>query len=247
VKIYDLVMDKINITIIQTNLEWENSAKNLIHFSEKINDLNEPTDLIVLPEMFTTGFSMNPRKLAEQMDGATVRWMRDIAVNKNIFLLGSFIIRENKNYYNRLVWMPPDGAYTWYDKRHLFRMEDEHNFYTSGNQILITKIGHWKFRPLICYDLRFPVWIRNHYNYDVLVFIANWPEPRREVWKILLKARAIENQVYVIGVNRIGSDGREINYSGDSMVINPRGEVISKTLPSEEFPVHLDADKFEII
>lgn len=258
-------MDQLSITIVQTNLEWENPIKNRAYLSEIINNLNKPTHLIVLPEMFTTGFSMNPWKSAEQMNGKTVRWMTDLAKSRNIHILGSIIIKENRKYFNRLIWMPPDGNYTWYDKHHLFRMEGERDFYTPGNQQLITKIGNWKFKPLICYDLRFPVWIRNRNDYDILVFIANWPEPRKKVWKTLLIARAIENQAYVIGLNRIGLDGREISYSGDSMVINPRGEVISKTVPYEEsietvflsyqelmdfrqkFPFYLDADEFKIV
>ena len=229
-----------------------------------IKTTNTKTDLIILPEMFTTGFSMQPEKLAEDMNGTTIRWMSLKSQEWNCIITGSLIIKEKGKYLNRLIWMAPDGNFQYYDKRHLFRMGEEHDHYTAGDIKLITKFRGWGFRPLICYDLRFPVWSRNRSDYNVLIYIANWPESRREVWKSLLVARALENQAYVIGVNRIGSDGRNISYSGDSMLVDSRGQIISETEPYEEsaetvrisldelmefrekFPVYLDADEFVI-
>lgn len=222
------------------------------------------TDLVILPEMFTTGFSMNPEALAEGMEDDTVRWMKRQAEILNAAIVGSFIYEEKSDFFNRLISVKPDGELDIYDKRHLFRIGDEHFHYKAGNQFLIVSWGGWRIRPLICYDLRFPVWARYRGDYDLLVYIANWPESRRKVWKALLIARAIENQVYTIGVNRIGKDGRDIGYTGDSMVIDPKGETIFKANSNEEsiqtvelsleaqnefrekFPVALDADDFEM-
>lgn len=264
-------MTDLKITNIQTNLFWEEKEKNLGMFDQKIAALEEQTDLIVLPEMFSTGFSMRPEKFAEPMSGATVAWMAKKASEKNCCIVSSFICEQETNYYNRLVWMRPDGSHEIYDKRHLFRMADEHNHYSSGNDKVIINLKGWKICPLVCYDLRFPVWSRNFMesqskqaNYDVLLYIANWPERRSYAWKTLLTARAIENQCYVVGVNRVGNDGNQINHSGDSAVINPWGERLSNseahkesvetiTIGYEEllkarnaFPVLLDADKFEV-
>ncbi len=258
-------MDDLKITIIQSNLDWENKEKNLELFSQKISAIAEATDLIVLPEMFTTGFSMRPELFAEKTNGKTIDWMREKAKEKNCVITGSFICEENKNYFNRLVWMRADGTYSTYDKRHLFSMGDENNHYTAGKNKIIEEIKGWKICPLICYDLRFPVWSRNKNSaYDVLIYIANWPERRAHPWKTLLLARAIENQSYTVGVNRIGNDGNEIYHSGDSAVINAKGEIISKIMPHEEsietiilnyseliefrktFSVMNDADNFEL-
>ncbi len=260
-------MSELNITLIQSDLFWENKEKNLEQFSRKIATLKASTDLIVLPEMFSTGFSMNTKKFAEPLNGTTVKWMKEKAREKNCTITGSFICEENGQYFNRLVWVNADGTYSTYDKRHLFRMGDENNNYNSGNKKLIVELKGWKICPLVCYDLRFPVWSRNENgenNYDLLIYVANWPERRAHAWKTLLLARAIENQCYVVGVNRVGEDGNAINHSGDSVVINARGEMISKTKPNEEneetivlnkedlnkfrkdFPVLLDADVFEI-
>jgi omega-amidase len=285
-------MDDLKITLIQADLHWENKEKNLDMFSKKINTISESTDLIVLPEMFSTGFSMDSKKLAETMNGATVGWMRTMAAKKNCVITGSFICEENGNYFNRLVWMNPDGTYIHYDKRHLFRMGNEHNHYSAGENKIIVDLKGWKISPLICYDLRFPVWSRQkiedrrektedglsitestnpqstlrnpQYEYDVLIYIANWPERRAHPWKTLLLARAIENQSYVIGVNRVGTDGNNFAHSGDSAVINAKGEIISNSKPFEEnvetitlcfdelenfrksFPAILDADDFQI-
>ncbi|HSH67464.1 MAG TPA: amidohydrolase [Bacteroidia bacterium] len=259
-------MNDLKVTLIQSELFWENKEKNLEQFLKKINAISQPTDLIILPEMFTTGFSMNPKKLAEGMTGETVDWMKERAREKKCVIAGSFICEEDGNYYNRLLWVNPDGSYSRYDKRHLFSMGDEHNHYSAGEEKLIVKLKGWKICPLICYDLRFPVWARNtkDSSYDVLIYVANWPERRSFPWKTLLLARAIENQSYVIGANRVGKDGNEISHSGDSAVINPKGEIISKIKPNEEatetvtlsyaelsefrqqFPAIQDADKFEI-
>jgi predicted amidohydrolase len=259
-------MTDLKISIIQSNLHWENKEENLKMFSQKINNIAGSTDLIVLPEMFTTGFSMSPQKFAETMDGATVNWMIAKAKEKGCVITGSFICKENGNYFNRLVWMRADGTYSKYDKRHLFRMANEDSHYNFGQEKIIVELKGWKICPLICYDLRFPVWSRNRSssNYDLLIYVANWPEIRRYPWKTLLLARAIENQCYVVGLNRVGNDGNKIYHSGDSAVINAKGEIISKIRAHEDssetitlkysdliefrkaFPAMLDADEFII-
>jgi omega-amidase len=269
-------MSDLKITIIQSNLHWENKEANLGMFSDKIAAINTETDLIILPEMFTTGFSMRPERFAEKKNGVTHSWMQNQAKLKNCVITGSFMCEENANYYNRLIWMRPDGTFSQYDKKHLFSMGDENNHYTAGDNKIIEEIKGWRICPLICYDLRFPVWSRNRASYskfksafgteayDVLIYIANWPERRSHPWKTLLLARAIENQCYVAGINRIGMDGNEIDHSGDSVVINAKGEIISKTKAEEEstetiilkysdlksfrnsFPVLKDGDDFVI-
>lgn len=262
------------VTLIQTALHWEDKDKNISHFDTLLNSIKEPTDLIVLPEMFTTGFTMNPSQLAEPSNGAGWQWMVRTAEKMNAVICGSIAVEERGNYYNRLFWAQPDGTVDHYNKRHLFRMAGEDKFYAMGTEKLIKTIKGWNVCPLVCYDLRFPVWSRNtfkkhngHYTvaYDVLIYVANWPEVRAYPWKQLLIARAIENQCYVIGVNRIGADGNGIAHSGDSLVINPRGEIINKTKANEEsietitldktyledfrkaFPVGLDADHFNLL
>lgn len=262
----------LKITIIQTELHWENKAKNIAMFTEKIATITEATDVIVLPEMFTTGFTMNAKSLAETMEGETIEWMTQQAKNKNAAMVGSIIIYENNHYFNRFIWAQPDGQVFSYDKRHLFRMANEHNTFASGNSRLIVEWRGWKICPLVCYDLRFPVWSRNkpttHHSppvFDCLIYVANWPEARKEPWRKLLEARAIENQVYVVGVNRVGCDGKDIPYSGNSTVIDPKGNQISNIFEHqnsiqtielnreelddfrEKFPVGLDGDDFEIL
>jgi omega-amidase len=259
------------VSIVQTHLFWEDREKNLKHFDSLLSTIKEQNDLIVLPEMFTTGFTMNPRKLAEPANGESLTWLKQKAKEKQAVITGSVAVHEQGKFFNRLYWVEPNGEFGIYDKRHLFRMAKEDQHYTAGEKKIIRKIGHWNICPLICYDLRFPVWSRNHFDkdqetwqYDVLIYVANWPEIRSYPWKQLLIARAIENQCYVIGVNRIGKDGNDYDHSGDSVVVNPRGEVISKTKPFEEniesvtldrsyleeyrknFPVGLDADDFNI-
>lgn len=259
-------MNTINITTVQTKLYWEDIDKNLAHFDEKLNLVIEQTDIIVLPEMFTTGFTMNAEELAEEHGGKGLQWMQKKAKEKNCILVGSISVKDNQHFYNRLYWVMPNGTNQYYDKRHLFRMGKEDAYYTAGTQKLIVEYKGWKISPLICYDLRFPVWSRNRKDntYDVLIYVANWPEVRSYPWKQLLIARAIENQAYVVGVNRIGEDGNAIVHSGDSCLINPRGEIISKTKAHEDvsetmslsytyledfrkiFPVMLDGDEFTL-
>lgn len=224
----------LSISIIQTKLFWEDKARNLEHFKKKIKNIDSNTDLIILPEMFTTGFSMNPEPFAEKMNGKTVKWMQEMANFSNAAIAGSIIIIENNHYINRFLFVKPDGEYQYYDKRHLFAMAGEDKFYFQGvKNELITYKG-WRIRPLICYDLRFPVWSRNTDEYDLLIYIANWPEKRIAHWKILLQARAIENQAFVAGVNRIGLDGNNYSYSGDSAIYSPMGKKITKTKAFQE-------------
>jgi len=251
------------VTIIQSNLIWEDIEGNLKQFSEKIYSIQEETDLIVLPEMFATGFSMKPEIFAN-FEQIQIEWLAKHAKRKNAVITGSIITKKNEKYFNTLIWMQPNGKVSVYNKKHLFSFAGEDKFYSPGNEVLISKINNWKLKPLICYDLRFPVWSRNKKDYDVLIYVANWPEIRNDVWKILLKARAIENQCFVIGVNRIGNDGNNIYHSGDSAIVDPKGNIISKTKAHKEsvetvslnldelnnfrkkFPVSNDADKFEI-
>jgi omega-amidase len=260
--------DNLKVTIIQTKLFWESVSQNLEHFSEKLKTIRKnSTDLILLPEMFSTGFTMNAKNLGEKMNGSAVKWMQDVASSKNAVVCGSLIITEGGNYFNRLIWMNPNGTFKKYDKRHLFRMATENDIYKAGTEKIIVEIKDWRICPLVCYDLRFPAWSRNeawNKKYDVLIYIANWPERRAYAWRQLLIARAIENQSYVIGLNRIGKDGNGFNHTGDSAVINFLGERMSTTKPSKEsvetislsreklaayresFPALLDADEFEI-
>ncbi len=215
-------MENLKITIIQPDIIWENPKVNLSKYYEIVSAIEE-TDVIILPEMFTTGFSMEPEKLKEPMNGVSVNWMKKIAIKKNAAVVGSLIIEENNQMFNRAFWVFPDGKFEYYDKRHLFTMGQEHLHYSIGKEKLVVEYKGWRFCPLICYDLRFPVWSRNQENYDVLIYIANWPSPRHHVWKNLLIARAIENQSYCFGVNRIGTDGNGLNYQGDSCFISPKG------------------------
>ena len=222
----------LTITLIQTDLVWEDIDSNLTLLEEKINAISTKTEVIVLPEMFSTGFSMNPKNVAETMEGKALQWMKRIATTKRVILTGSLAIKENEHYFNRLIWMLPNGQFSYYDKRHLFAFAGEDNHYKPGNKRLIAQVKGWKINLQVCYDLRFPVWARqqptdeHEAEYDILLYVANWPERRNLAWKTLLTARAIENQCYVIGVNRVGNDGNNIYHSGDSMVINPLGETI---------------------
>ena len=257
-------MENLTVTVIQSDLAWENKAENNSLFDKKIASITENTDLIVLPEMFNTSFSMNSEKMAEKMEGETMTMMARWAKTKNAVITGSLIIEENKQFFNRLIWMRPDGSYEYYDKRHLFRMADENKHYAFGKKKLVVELKGWKICPLICYDLRFPVWSRNKQDYDCLIYVANWPERRNHPWKTLLMARAIENISYTIGVNRIGLDGNGIAFSGDSAIIDFKGELISQINPHQNvietitlshaalkdfrnsFPAWMDADNFEI-
>lgn len=273
-------MSALTVTTIQTNLFWEEKSANLHMLENKIAAIEERTELVVLPEMFSTGFSMKPSELAEDMEGETMAWMKRVSRENGIVLTGSFIATENAGYYNRLVWMLPNGQYGYYDKRHLFGYAGEDKHYQAGNKRLIASVNGWKINLQVCYDLRFPVWARNRVldpdqsrsgqpasatspEYDLLVYVANWPERRSHAWKTLLCARAIENQCYVIGVNRVGSDGNNIYHSGNSLVIDPLGQVLyhmadqedvsTITLQKEKleevrekFPFWKDADSFTI-
>jgi len=286
-------MPSLTITTIQTNLKWEDKTANLEHFEARIESLKEPTELVILPEMFSTGFSMQPERLAETMEGPTLCWMAAIAARKRIILTGSVIIEENKHYYNRLIWMLPNGQFGYYDKRHRFAYAGEDGQYTAGTKRLVASVKGWRVLLMVCYDLRFPVWSRQtpqaaaadpagetrpgdpsegtrpagveapDLEYDLLLYVANWPERRSHAWKTLLQARAIENQCYVAGVNRIGNDGHDIYHSGDSMIIDPLGETLyhggdrdetfTRTLQKDDltkvrqrFPFWRDADHFSI-
>jgi omega-amidase len=286
-------MQNLSVAIIQTNLFWENPTANLANLEEKMAQISLPTDLIILPEMFTTGFTMNAKTVAEPMNFTTFKWMKLQAKRTQAVITGSFIVKEGENFYNRLIWMRPDGSFETYDKRHLFRMGKEDKTFTAGTKRLIVELKGWRICPLICYDLRFPVWSRNYMekgekgekrkeepensakessslqsnasylNYDLLIYVANWPTVRSQVWDILLQARAIENQSYCIGVNRVGEDGMGLEYSGNSVVIDFNGKqifhqkdsevIVSQILNKKEledfrnkFPAYLDSDDFEI-
>ncbi len=257
-------MQTLTVSLLQAELAWHDAAANRARFAERIAAL-PPADVIVLPEMFTTGFSMESAALAETMDGASVAWMAQTAASRGAAVCGSLIVRDRDgHHYNRFVWMPPDGADpVCYDKRHLFRMAGEHGYYTPGEHRCIIDYRGWKILPLVCYDLRFPVWSRNVEAYDLMICVANWPVPRRNAWETLLRARAIENLCYVVGVNRVGSDGNEVPYGGDSAVIDYQGRPLATAAETEvaltvslngealgrfreRFPAHLDADAFTL-
>jgi omega-amidase len=275
----------LTVTTIQPDLIWEDKAANLRRLEQHIFSIPQPTEVVVIPEMFSTGFSMRPEALAEPMDGPTVTWMSEIAARRKIILTGSVIIEEEGNYYNRLIWMLPNGEYGTYDKRHRFAFAGENDHYTSGHKRLIASVNGWRILLQVCYDLRFPIWSRqtppepgdgafepvsgehpvadSALEYDAIIYVANWPERRSLAWRTLLQARAIENQSYVIGVNRVGNDGNNIYHSGDSMIFGPLGdtlyhgfgkeEVNTTTLQKEsldevrrKFPFWRDADHFTI-
>lgn len=263
-------MNNLRVTAIQTSLHWEDPVANRAMLEEKIWKIGKPTDVILLPEMFTTGFTMNAAPVAEVMNVETTRWMKQMADKTGALLLGSAIVKEGSSFLNRLIWMEPGGASKTYDKRHLFRMAKEHTIYAAGRQRLVAEWRGWRICPLVCYDLRFPVWSRNRYDantktleYDLLVYVANWPKPRVLAWDALLNARAIENLCYVAGVNRVGPDPQGTVYNGHSAVIDPRGntvffggeqEVIETVELDasllrehrERFPAYLDADDFRL-
>ncbi len=247
-------MSNLRISVIQTRLFWEDKKANLAMLREKIQRISTKSELIILPEMFSTGFSMNNQLLAETMDGETVEWMKKTSAANAAILTGSIMIREDSSdadpkYYNRLIWMLPNGEYGYYDKRHLFAYGNEHEHYTAGKKRLIASVNGWHVNLQICYDLRFPVWLRQSNpgltpqrpEYDLLIVVANWPAVRSHAWKTLLQARAIENQCYVIGVNRTGVDGNGHVYAGESLIVGPLGEVI-KLLGDEEQTVSEELD-----
>ena len=228
-------MTDLRVTVCQQPLIWEDKISNLRFWEEKLRPLKGQTDLIVLPEMFTTGFTMNVRELAEPMDGPTVAWVRDLSTELGATITGSIIVREEcttggsgGRFFNRMLWADPDRSFTWYDKRHLFSFADEDKFFRPGKARKIIEKDGWRIMPQVCYDLRFPVFSRNLRSdrYDVLVYVANWPAARSSAWRSLLMARAHENQCYVVGVNRVGTDGKSIEYDGSSLVVSPKGEIL---------------------
>lgn len=259
----------LTVSLIQTALHWHEVEANLAMLEEKIWQIGQPTDLIILPEMFSTGFTQQVEDLAEPMNSKTFRWMKQQAAQAKAVVTGSYIVREQQHFYNRLLSMKPDGTFSYYDKRHLFRMAGEDQVFSAGNSLLIEEINGWKVCPLICYDLRFPIWSRNQVqangelSYDLLLYVANWPAARRSAWETLLKARAMENACYVAGVNRVGSDGNQVSYSGNSIVADFKGDIVTDLEEQElistvqlsyqdlveyrqKFPVHLDADAFSL-
>ncbi len=271
-------MSHLTFTIIQTSLHWEDKAANLQMLEHKINSIQHSTQIIVLPEMFNTGFSMKPEEFAEDMNGPTIEWMKRIAAEKKVIITGSIMMKEDEraqagqtvptHFYNRLIWMLPNGECGIYDKRHLFAYADEDKYYTAGTKRLIASVNGWKINLQVCYDLRFPVWARQAAQristsldaeaksfdsaqdlapeYDVLIYVANWPERRIHAWKTLLNARAIENQCYVIGVNRTGKDGNDYNYSGNSTVIDAMGEVLYEKEHEEDiYTITLSKEKLQ--
>ena len=263
-------MQPLTLSIIQTKLFWEDKPANLLMLEEKIKMVPAETEVVVLPEMFSTGFSMQPKKFAENMNGETVLWMKRIAAERKIIITGSIIIEEENKFYNRLIWMLPNGEFGVYDKRHLFGFAKEDDHYSAGERRFIAQVKGWKINLQVCYDLRFPVWSRQanttsgDAEYDLLLYVANWPERRSHAWRTLLCARAIENQCYVIGANRVGNDGNDIYHSGNSCAIDPQGEMLYHTADNEEiftvtlhkenltetrnkFPFLKDRDNFELL
>jgi predicted amidohydrolase len=288
-------MSSLTITTVQADLQWEDKTANLRRLGDMIDGISVHTELVVLPEMFSTGFSMRPEAFAEEMDGPAVGWMRSVAARKKIILTGSLIIKEDGNYFNRLIWMLPNGQYGYYDKRHRFAYAGEDDHYTAGQKRLVASVKGWKVLLLVCYDLRFPVWSRQQppdpdpgtmlsqrlpskrgefapikpnpptdtpsapasaaeasakaaLEYDLIIYVANWPERRSHAWKTLLQARAIENQAFVIGVNRVGDDGHKIYHSGDSLIVDPLGEILYQGAAKEEvFTITLQKEQLEAI
>lgn len=234
------------ISLIQTSLAWEDAAANRANFTQLINGIDGETDIIVLPEMFATGFTMKPQTVAESMDGATVNWMKQMAAAKNCAIMGSLVIQQDGNYYNRLFFVLPNGSLETYDKRHLFSFAGEDKAYTAGTKKLIVNYKGWKICPFICYDLRFPVFARNTEGYDLLIYVANWPHVRTVAWDALLKARAIENLSYTVGLNRIGSDANGHSYTGHTQVLDALGAyVLEAQLNEGVFTVALDKEALQ--
>jgi predicted amidohydrolase len=225
---------ELKIALIQADLVWENPKQNRINFTKKIDGISEAIDLVILPEMFTTGFTMNAAEVAETMEGETILWMKDLALKKDTAIMGSVVITEENKFYNRLIFIESSGKVKCYDKRHTFTLVGEDKIYTAGKEKVIIDYKGWKICTLICYDLRFPVWARNTENYDVLTYVANWPKPRVSAWDALLKARSIENMCYTIGVNRVGVDGVSSTYSGHSAVYDVLGNVLTSFVPNKE-------------
>jgi predicted amidohydrolase len=256
-------MSTLNVSIVQAELHWHDPQRNLLEFAKILTRAERPTDLIVLPEMFSTGFTMQAREHAERMDGRSVAWMTETAQKTGAAICGSLIIEDAGSYFNRFVLMRADGKLEHYDKRHLFRLAGEHEHYTPGTAIRTFELNGWRIRPMVCYDLRYPVWSRNRDDYDLLIYVANWPDRRHQAWETLIRARAIENLAFVAGVNRIGTDGNDVTYVGGSAIIDYLGNYLvsfaaepgmsTATLDMaglskfrEKFPFHLDADDFTL-
>jgi predicted amidohydrolase len=254
----------LRVTLVQTEIAWQDPAANRRGLAAHFRGLAGHTDLVVLPEMFSTGFSMDAKSLAEDMAGPTVGWMREEAAALGVAITGSLIARDGGRCYNRLVWAHPDGRVEHYDKRHLFRMAKEEQHYCAGDRRLVVEIKGWRVCPMVCYDLRFPVWSRNREDYDLLLYVANWPARRAHAWSTLLRARAIENLCYVVGVNRVGKDGNGASYAGDSVAIDFLGQAMidggggdrvetavldleSLQAYRRDFPAQLDADRFDLV
>lgn len=260
-----LNIPNLKVTIFQAYLFWENIEKNLQNIGLRLSGgVREKTDLIVLPEMFNTGFTMRAEELAEDMDGKTMQWIKKTAASYDCVVTGSLMIKEDGKFYNRMVWVKPDGQCQYYDKHHLFGLGDEDKSFSPGTEPVIVELKGWKIRLAVCYDLRFPVWLRNKNSaYDILLLVASWPDKRSSHWRTLIHARAIENQSYVIGVNRVGHDGNQIYHSGHSMCIDPLGNTVYYKPEDEDlytfsinytelekirrqFPFLKDSDDFEI-
>ncbi len=239
------MQSKLKVAIIQQDLVWQNATQNRLHLDKVFSKL-EAVDVILLPEMFTTGFSMTPKPIAETMQGKTVTWMLTAAKRFNSAILGSLIIEENGAFYNRMLFIHPEGTIEMYDKRHAFALAGENEAYTSGVHKLIVDFKGWKICPLICYDLRFPVWSRNVEAYDLLIYAANWPKPRINAWNTLLKARAIENMSYCIGVNRVGVDDNNNEYSGNSIAIDYLGNEMTAVCEAKEAVIYATLDKVKM-
>ena len=254
----------LRVTLVQTELAWQDATANRRGLAAHFRGLVGHTDLVVLPEMFSTGFSMDAESLAEDTDGPTLGWMREEAAALGFAITGSLIVRDGDRCRNRLVWVRPDGSVKYYDKRHLFRMANEQQHYAAGDRRLVVEVKGWRVCPMVCYDLRFPVWSRSRDDYDLLLYVANWPARRAHAWSTLLRARAIENLCYVVGVNRIGRDGNGATYAGDSVAVDFLGQALTSVGGGDrvetavldleslrayrrDFPAHLDADRFELV
>lgn len=257
-------MSTLKVSIVQTELHWQDPARNLALFSKLLQQHEEATDLFVLPEMFSTGFTMQAEQHAERMDGRSVTWMAETAQSTNAGICGSLIVEDGGEYFNRFILVRPDGQLQTYDKRHLFRLAGEHEHYSAGQELRTFELNGWRLRPMVCYDLRFPAWSRNLNNYDLLVYVANWPDRRHLAWATLIRARAIENQAFVAAVNRSGTDGNNIRYAGGSAIVDYLGNYLASfseesgiatttldmtalTKFRAKFPFHLDADRFSFV
>lgn len=240
------MQEKLKVALIQSDIIWENPNKNRIAFEEKIHSISDDIDVIVLPEMFTTGFTMSPDKVSESMEGETVKWMRNLAFKKHSAIVGSIVIEEKGLFFNRLLFVKPSGEISFYNKKHVFTLVGEDGKYTAGTEKLIVDYKGWKICPMICYDLRFPVWARNAEDYDVLLYVANWPIPRIDAWDILLRARAIENMSYVVGVNRVGKDALGVTYNGSSAAYDVLGNTLSFIPLKKEHTVEVVFEKRHI-